>query len=30
MFSDKTIPVSWIREKGKKNYPAILDIRNER
>tara|TARA_R100000322_G_scaffold152492_1_gene110481 strand:- start:15 stop:464 length:450 start_codon:yes stop_codon:yes gene_type:complete len=30
MFSDKTIPISWVREKGKKKHPAIIDIRDKR
>ena len=30
MFSDKTIPISWIREKGKKKHPTIIDIRDKR
>jgi len=30
MFSDKIIPVSWIREKGKKKHPTIIDIRDKR
>ena len=25
LFSDKTIPISWIREKGKNNHPPFID-----
>ena len=30
MFSDKFIPISWIREKGKKKHPAVIDIRDRK